>query len=540
MEKMETITFYSYKGGTGRSLLTTQLAACLAWFGKSVCLLDFDFEAPGLHHKLGLLYPKEKFKFDWGFIDYSNEFVKKAERKIDVCSECGQKMRDEAPDAYTVDKMETIWRKMARFPYGDGVIHLLPAGDVLAPNNGYWEIISNPDWQRFMYSSELSRDFLLKLKILIEKELNPNYLLIDSRSGVNEFSGICTRLLAKKVVFVTIYHNEGLEGTSSILKSFEDARTVDKFTPKFKDTYVVLSRIPQFYYDRQRKYRWFTDEQSKNMQQAALTQINLKLESKFSRFYPLRSDPLLEISEFLPMSFAETDVEKTILPSQLTLDYIHFFSELIGDEIGDQLDKYTPEVQKFRPYLLEEQFGKLINPEDDSWNVAFRVETMVSMLNSIFVDIFEREKLRTGSEEEAEKIASEALFTAGKSAAGNFSKYLHAEWERERKTTQKTPSYITKLNYWCKFDSTVGFGKFENRTWGDAKEGNITIVNNFLLNKRDKGEHNLCAFFRGYITCILEAIFDVENIKVVHILEKDCGQYQESARNTCVFRFEIT
>src|SRR5580658_5977806 len=49
---METVAFYSYKGGVGRSLLLANAARFLATLGKSVVALDFDLEAPGLHYKL--------------------------------------------------------------------------------------------------------------------------------------------------------------------------------------------------------------------------------------------------------------------------------------------------------------------------------------------------------------------------------------------------------------------------------------------------------------------------------------------------------
>jgi len=50
---VETVAFYSYKGGVGRSQLLAHAARFLAGLGKGVVALDFDFEAPGLHYKLG-------------------------------------------------------------------------------------------------------------------------------------------------------------------------------------------------------------------------------------------------------------------------------------------------------------------------------------------------------------------------------------------------------------------------------------------------------------------------------------------------------
>ena len=49
---MQTVTFYSYKGGTGRTLLLANLARLAASLGRKVVALDFDLEAPGLLYKL--------------------------------------------------------------------------------------------------------------------------------------------------------------------------------------------------------------------------------------------------------------------------------------------------------------------------------------------------------------------------------------------------------------------------------------------------------------------------------------------------------
>src|SRR5438105_10368904 len=42
------VTFYSYKGGVGRTLSLVNSAALLAQQGRRVLLVDFDLEAPGL------------------------------------------------------------------------------------------------------------------------------------------------------------------------------------------------------------------------------------------------------------------------------------------------------------------------------------------------------------------------------------------------------------------------------------------------------------------------------------------------------------
>ena len=42
------VTFYSYKGGVGRTMALANVAAILAKQGRRVLLIDFDLEAPGL------------------------------------------------------------------------------------------------------------------------------------------------------------------------------------------------------------------------------------------------------------------------------------------------------------------------------------------------------------------------------------------------------------------------------------------------------------------------------------------------------------
>ena len=44
------ITFYSYKGGVGRSMALANVATLLSKWGKKVLMIDWDLEAPGLEN----------------------------------------------------------------------------------------------------------------------------------------------------------------------------------------------------------------------------------------------------------------------------------------------------------------------------------------------------------------------------------------------------------------------------------------------------------------------------------------------------------
>src|SRR5579872_709275 len=43
------VTFYSFKGGTGRSMAVANVAWILAANGRRVLVADWDLESPGLH-----------------------------------------------------------------------------------------------------------------------------------------------------------------------------------------------------------------------------------------------------------------------------------------------------------------------------------------------------------------------------------------------------------------------------------------------------------------------------------------------------------
>jgi MinD-like ATPase involved in chromosome partitioning or flagellar assembly len=49
MTEGKIVTFYSYKGGTGRTMALANTAWILASNGKKVLVVDWDLDSPGLH-----------------------------------------------------------------------------------------------------------------------------------------------------------------------------------------------------------------------------------------------------------------------------------------------------------------------------------------------------------------------------------------------------------------------------------------------------------------------------------------------------------
>ncbi len=70
------VTFYSYKGGTGRSMALANVGWILAATGRRVLLIDWDLEAPGLHRYLHPFIEKDKeLSSTPGLIDFFVEFT---------------------------------------------------------------------------------------------------------------------------------------------------------------------------------------------------------------------------------------------------------------------------------------------------------------------------------------------------------------------------------------------------------------------------------------------------------------------------------
>src|ERR1051325_7476018 len=69
------ITFYSYKGGTGRSMAVANVAWILASNGKRVLCIDWDLEAPGLHRYFHPFLDDKELCQSRGLIDFFSAFV---------------------------------------------------------------------------------------------------------------------------------------------------------------------------------------------------------------------------------------------------------------------------------------------------------------------------------------------------------------------------------------------------------------------------------------------------------------------------------
>jgi MinD-like ATPase involved in chromosome partitioning or flagellar assembly len=211
---MYTVTFYSFKGGVGRTMSLVNVATQLALAGKKVLIVDFDLEAPGIP-TFALTAPKKESP---GLVEYIEKYK----------STC------EAPNA-----VEYIY-SAHEFDSG-GEILVMPAG---IHNFNYSSRLNSIDWQK-LYSEEDGYLFFEDLKRQWQKSIVPDYVLIDSRTGHSDVEGICTRQLPDAVCLLFSPNDQNLQGLKRVvanIRSQNEARNTARLDPIF--LHFVVSNVP--------------------------------------------------------------------------------------------------------------------------------------------------------------------------------------------------------------------------------------------------------------------------------------------------------
>src|SRR5947209_4799094 len=110
------ITFYSYKGGTGRSMALANIAWVLASAGKRVLAIDWDLEAPGLHRYFQpFLTDKElSGQESQGVFDMAIDFAVRAATPVKDGEELDGTWYDAHADF-------SKWRQKLRWPSGETI-----------------------------------------------------------------------------------------------------------------------------------------------------------------------------------------------------------------------------------------------------------------------------------------------------------------------------------------------------------------------------------------------------------------------------------
>ncbi len=200
------ITFYSYKGGVGRSFTMANIAMLLARWGYRVLTIDWDLEAPGLHHYFAPVLPEAP---KGGVIDLAHDFLAGAKE----------------PAAHIL-----------KVGVEGGTLALLAAGRMDRSYMGRMQAI---DWEN-LYQQGFA-DFL---EVCREKwTADHDFVLIDSRTGISDIASICTAHLPDRLVVVFTANDQNLGEVMDITQRADNARDRMPYDRPRHVVLPVLSRL---------------------------------------------------------------------------------------------------------------------------------------------------------------------------------------------------------------------------------------------------------------------------------------------------------
>jgi tetratricopeptide (TPR) repeat protein len=184
-------TFYSYKGGVGRSMALANVAALLARWGHRVLIIDWDLDAPGL----------EKY-----FTQSPSELEgSRAERPgvVDIVT------------AFALGE-PLDWKDclLKAYPFGRAAppLDIITAGRETAE---YASLLEDIDWKHLFnekgfgaYLEEMRDEWLYRYE----------FVLIDSRTGITDIGGICTIHLPETLVMLFTANEQSLSGVAEVMR----------------------------------------------------------------------------------------------------------------------------------------------------------------------------------------------------------------------------------------------------------------------------------------------------------------------------------
>ncbi len=184
------VSFFSFKGGVGRTSTLVATALTLARNGHRVAIVDLDLEAPGL---ATIFSPDSSENF--GVIDYL------LEKKI------------QGNDWKVRTNLLSISDRTLLGDDGEG-IQLLPAGTI---DDNYLEKLARLDFQNLV-NSELQSTMIDMLSEL-ESAVRPlDFILMDARAGFHDIGGLAIANLCHTAVIFGTQSRQSWAGLTHVIR----------------------------------------------------------------------------------------------------------------------------------------------------------------------------------------------------------------------------------------------------------------------------------------------------------------------------------
>ncbi|GAB2916802.1 tetratricopeptide repeat protein [Rheinheimera gaetbuli] len=256
----EIITFYSYKGGTGRSIALANcaglMAACWPEQAKPMLLVDFDLEAPGLHQYLKDFLPSDaKNPLQQGTLELFTSLSEKVELLLrEAKTETNDKLRlsDQECDNLIQDFDFKPYLVPVSFEKSTSAstsekCWLIQAGMF---DSEYGQKLAKMNWQQlFDNAPGIFRSLASYWKSQYA------CILIDSRTGLSDSSSICSTLLPDVLTVVFTPNRQSLAGITHVTEFAKNYRQRSADLRPLR-VYPLASRIEQNSEDYRNVWRY--------------------------------------------------------------------------------------------------------------------------------------------------------------------------------------------------------------------------------------------------------------------------------------------
>jgi cellulose biosynthesis protein BcsQ len=202
------VSFYSFKGGVGRTTTLGIVARQLVKQGHRVVAIDLDLEAPGLG-------PLFDVRTDRGVLDLLAEHA--ATGRIDL----------QDPDVYS-----------ATAQVGTGELRVYPVG---ALDETYIERLACLDYAPSGPFDQSAVEAALRaLLASIKRQHTPDYILLDARAGLHDLGGMSLHALAHVDVLIGRSASATLDGLHLVLSALSRRRKDEDLRVVMVQTFLPL------------------------------------------------------------------------------------------------------------------------------------------------------------------------------------------------------------------------------------------------------------------------------------------------------------
>ncbi len=207
------ISFYSYKGGLGRSMTLANVAWILASNGRRVLAIDWHLDAPGLHRYFAPFLADPLLSKTRGVIEFVTDYA----AVVANAASAGKDIEAHANILRYAISLE--------FPFpGDGSIDFVAAG---RSGPSYSVTVNAFSWAQF-YERLSGANFLEAARRRMRSEYD--YVLIDCQPGTSEVSSICVMTMPDILVVCCGLNYQNIEGAAAIAKAAQFARKSEPCT----------------------------------------------------------------------------------------------------------------------------------------------------------------------------------------------------------------------------------------------------------------------------------------------------------------------